>query len=90
MWLYAKAGTPDYGEYADNQAAFAECINIINDDLLEPCGIPFLDPRNPFDWIIMNALYYAYYTVEDEDEKDDTVERISKVMEQLFQRGNEE
>ena len=91
MWLYVKAGTPDYGEYPDNQDAFAECINIINDDLLEPCGMPLLDPRNPFDWIIMNAIYYAYYsTVEDDDEKDDTVERICRVMEQLFQRGNEE
>jgi hypothetical protein len=90
MWLYVKAGNPDYSEYSDRQAAVAECIYTINDDLLEPCGMPLIDLRNPFDWVIMNALNCAYFTGADEDEGGDTVERINKVMEQLFKRMDEE
>lgn len=89
MWLYVKAGTPDCNEYSDRYTELEECINIINDTLLEPCGMPLLDPRNPFDWIIMNALYCVCFTGDGKDEDDDTVERIVRVIEQLFRRGDE-
>jgi hypothetical protein len=51
--------------------------------------MPLIDIRNPFDWVIMNALNYAYFTGNGEDEGGDTVDRINKVMEQLFKRMDE-
>lgn len=92
MWLWVKSGTPDFFEYPNIQTAFDECVRVINDDLLEPCGMPRLDPRNPFDWIILNALNYAYFSgTDEEDEEDDidTIERIKAIMERLFSGSDE-
>lgn len=91
MWLYVNAGNPDYGddEFLNRDTAFRECIMDINDKLLEPCGMPLLDSRNPFDWIVMNALHYAYFSGGNKDDGDDTVGRINGVMTKLFKRSIE-
>ena len=39
---------------------FHEHIGRINSKLLQPLGMAKLDPRHPFDWIIMNMLRCAY------------------------------
>jgi len=39
---------------------FKEHLFEINNHLLEPLGMAALDPRHPFDWIIMNMLRLAY------------------------------
>ncbi len=102
LWLYAFGGTPacdktlpDAEKRAIAEAEFENCIETINDELLEPCGMPLLDPRHPLDWVIMNSLYYAFAAgaseeesndtiSEDEDASDEAVARLRKVMERLF------
>jgi hypothetical protein len=85
MWLLVYGGRPDFEDTDESEAAFEECIEIINFDLLEPCGLPTLDPRNPFDWLVINALYYCCFAKDDEDT--DTVERIRLVISELFNGG---
>lgn len=81
IWLVTEGGAkPDFEEIDDVGVQFEECIRILNYDILDICGMPHLDARNPFDWLILNALYYNY--IEEED--DDAVERIETVMEALF------
>jgi len=41
--------------------AFMEHLSVINIDLLEPLGMATLDPRHPFDWIIMYSLSCSYF-----------------------------
>lgn len=84
LWLYVNAGSPDFNdnELKNKDIAFRGCITNINDSLLEPCGMPWLDSRNPFDWVVMHALHYAYFSGNVED--DDAVERINKVMTIIF------
>ena len=91
FWLYINAGTPDFGDIGstDKESAFDECQMDINDSLLEPCGMPLLDPRNPFDWIVMNAIHYAYFSNENDDENNSTVDRINTIMELLFERSGD-
>lgn len=36
--------------------------------MLDGCGMPRLDSRNPFDWLILNALAYTHKAKTDEDE----------------------
>ena len=72
----------------DKEIAFDECREDINNNLLEPCGMPLLDPRNPLDWVIMNAIRYAYFS-DDHHEDDNTVARIHRIMALLFDRGDE-
>ena len=89
MWLYVNAGTPDFydSDYSDKETAFNECIMDINDHLLDPCGMPLIDPRNPFDWIVMKAIHYAYFSSDNEDDTD-TVDRINEIMNLLFNRSD--
>ena len=82
MWLLLYGGRPDFGECTDPDATFEECIDIINYDLLETCGFTILDPRNPFDWLVKNALYYCHFV--DDDEDTDAVDRIRLVISGLF------
>jgi len=51
-WIYPKE---------KDMEAFMEHLRIINSKLLQPLGMATLDPRHPFDWIIMNILRYAYH-----------------------------
>ncbi|MDR0503020.1 MAG: hypothetical protein LBH16_06830 [Treponema sp.] len=69
------------GEARDN---FESHYKIINDDILTPCGMPLLDPRHPFDWIIFNALYASHLYNEEDYIDDSPKERLRK----LFKRIN--
>ena len=52
---------------SERKEAFRDCYNRINLNVLAECGMPMLDARNPFDWIIMNALRYYYCPSNDEE-----------------------
>ena len=80
-WLVAEGGGKPYFEN-DPETEFEECIRRLNYATLEPCGMPHLDARNPFDWLIINALYFCYFESAD----DDAVERIEAVTEALYGR----
>lgn len=54
--------------------------------LLDKCGMPFLDSRNPFDWVVMNAFYASAKG------NTDVIERMKKIYEKIFtieSEGNE-
>ena len=86
-WLVSEGGgRPDFAETDDPIAAFEECIHILNYTVLEDCGMPRLDARNPFDWLIFNALCYCYV----ESIEDDAVDRIRTVMDALYGTGEGE
>jgi hypothetical protein len=87
IWLLIYGGRPNFASTDEAEAAFEECIEIINFDLLEPCGLPMLDPRNPFDWLVINALYYCHFAKNENDT--DAVERIRLVIDELFNGGTE-
>jgi len=53
-----------YSKEEDELKAFKKHLYKINEVLLKECGMPALDPRNPFDWVILHVLRRAYY--EDE------------------------
>ena len=44
-----------------------------------------LDFRNPFDWMVVNALRTAYF--DNDEENDDAVERIQRFVQMLFNEG---
>ena len=69
------------GKYGSNEN-FNDQIKKIDYGVLTACGMPTLDPRNPFDWLIINSIYYAN-TVDEANNKD-TIERIKEVMDKLF------
>jgi len=52
--------------------------------LLDKCGMPRLDSRHPFDWLVMNAFYVS------EKSKDDTINRMKVLYEKIFNAGNPE
>jgi len=88
MWLLLYGGRPDFGDYGEPQDVFEECITTLNFNILEPCGLSTLDPRNPFDWLVINALYYCHFANNDNDT--DAVERIQVLMDILFQERDDE
>ena len=57
---------------------FKDHIDIINFDVLRPCGMSALDARHPFDWIIMNSLRRAYYE-NDEYSTDDLLDLVDRM-----------
>jgi hypothetical protein len=71
-------------EKGEEEAKFHEYIHKINYGLLQPYGMPMLDPRHPFDWIVMNSLRVAYLSEADKDgDIDDVVDRMRKLIEAL-------
>ena len=75
-WLASDDGKMeefDTGNPADDAGEHIETIN----RLLRSHGMADLDPRHPFDWIVMNSLYYAY--LQDED----TEYRIQDLVEKM-------
>jgi len=88
IWLLVYGGRPSFENLSEAQDAFEECITNINFDLLEPCGMSTLDPRNPFDWLVINALYYSHFEVDTEDT--DAVERIHIIMSELFKGSGDD
>ena len=88
IWVLSYGGRPGFTDASETQKEFEECIDIINCELLKECGMPIIDLRNPFDWLIFNALYYSYFANDDDDT--DAVERINAVMDTLFRERSDE
>ncbi|MCL2249791.1 MAG: hypothetical protein FWC13_11035 [Oscillospiraceae bacterium] len=83
-WLVAEGGAlPYFDESSNPEDEFEECVRVLNFAILEACGFPRLDARNPFDWLIINALYYCYFESAD----DDAVDRIQTVIDALYGGG---
>jgi len=95
IWLSSYDGSLDGDPYADEdegfmgfagqtdtnpEQAFANHIEALNGILYE-YGYPFLDPRHPFDWVVMNTLHYAHILRKGEDSTD-----IPIRMENLFKQ----
>jgi len=88
IWVVIYGSSPHFEDYSEIQDVFEECIAILNFDLLEECGMPVLDFRNPFDWLIFNAMYYCHFAGENEDA--DMEERVRLIMDELFKNGTAE
>jgi hypothetical protein len=71
--------TPDTRE-----ASFEEAISNLNINCLAPCGFGQLDPRNPYDWAMMNALYA--FAMADET----AFERLKNLFDLLAGRQTEQ
>jgi len=83
-WLVAEGGAlPHFDDSYNPEDEFEECVRVLNFAVLEACGFPRLDARNPFDWLIINALYYCYFESAD----DDAVDRIQTVIDALYGGG---
>jgi len=63
------------------EQALENHIITLNDTILIEYGFPPLDPRHPFDWVIMNTLYLAHILHKGEDNTD-----IPIRMENLFKQ----
>ena len=57
---------------------YKESILTLN-EALDECGMPRLDSRNPFDWIVMNSFYYA-----GAPDNPGAMDRMSKITERVF------
>ena len=75
----------EYSSRQDVQEAFMEHLTMINEDLLEPLGMALLDPRHPFDWIVMNAVRCTYF-----GEQTDITERMNDLIDQLAKMERED
>ena len=57
--------------------------------LLKQCGMGILDPRHPFDWIILNALYISHIEYKkNEMVADNPKERLVKLFKKLGKMNN--
>jgi hypothetical protein len=84
VWLLSGEGAILPYEKGEEKESYIEHLTIINRKLLEPYGMPSLDPRNPFDWIVMNSLHYAYLAnLNEDDDIDDTADRIKAFIDKL-------
>jgi len=81
-WLLLNDAEPLLDEGDDKEAKFTECLANLNEHLLKPCGFHLLDYRNPFDWLVVNALRSSYYSVDEEE--NDAILRIRKFAKALF------
>jgi hypothetical protein len=70
------AGNPD----TTPEQAFDNHVEALN-GILSEYGFPVLDPRHPFDWVILNTLHYAHILRKGEDNTD-----IPMRMENLFKQ----
>jgi len=85
VWLWSGEGAPLYEE-AKEEEAYQEHVERINDGILKEYGMPILDPRSPFDWIVLNSLRCAYFLGADKDgDIDDTIIRMKNLIENLRQ-----
>lgn len=76
-WLLSEAGDMKEFQIGKTEDNFQEHIKAL-EDLLQYCGMAALDSRHPFDWIIMNAIYYCY------SEENKELEYIEERMEKLL------
>ena len=61
-----------------NEEDYKESIEELN-EVLDQCGMPRLDSRNPFDWIVMNSLY-----VSTKNDYDGALDRMKEIAEKIF------
>jgi len=93
IWMVMYGGKPNYADspddgevdYEESKGYFEESMKKIN-GVLEKCGMPRLDPRTPFDWVMLNALAFCNLK---RDTDDDAVDRINKVINALFKMGRD-
>jgi len=84
IWLSSDDGNTDMftGKLdIPPEVALENHIMTLNDTILLEYGFPPLDPRHPFDWVIMNTLYLAHVLHKGEDNTD-----IPIRMENLFKQ----
>jgi hypothetical protein len=62
------------------EQAFDNHVEALN-GILSEYGYPLLDPRHPFDWVILNTLHYAHILRKGEDNTD-----IPLRLEELFKQ----
>lgn len=67
----------------NNEEHFDEAVNLLNEEILDKCGMPRLDSRNPFDWIVMNSLI-----TREEDAEERTIDRLNKIEENILNAYN--
>jgi hypothetical protein len=63
-----------------SEQAFENHVEALN-GILSEYGFPLLDPRHPFDWVILNTLHYAHILRKGEDSTD-----IPMRLENLFKQ----
>jgi len=84
IWLSSDDGNTDmFAGKPDTtpEVALENHVMTLNDTILLEYGFPPLDPRHPFDWVIMNTLYLAHVLHKGEDSTD-----IPVRMENLFRQ----
>jgi hypothetical protein len=87
-WLSSDDGDADlYAEIADAAEDAAEQalslhFRAINDSLLKEYGMPTLDSRHPFDWVVMNALFCAHLSIKG-NQYENVVERMEKLLNRI-------
>jgi len=95
LFILAWLSTKDGGnrlEFKDGQReeAFNTHMEDLNEQLIY-CGMPTLDPRHPFDWLIMNTFSYVYNSPDFPNEPDVGVDafqtRISELVEEMHEES---
>ena len=69
VWLSTADGDTEIFKTGHTVKDLTEHLKVIDEGLLKPYGMAALDPRHPFDWIIMNSLYCAYLLYEKDIDK---------------------
>ena len=82
IWMLYEAVDSDTSGLSEERVLKELRKNVIriNKDILEPCGMPRLDARNPFDWIILNAMSHSCGS----DDGMDAKERLCALIDVLF------
>jgi len=65
---------------------FEEAVYELN-GILEECGMPWLDTRNVFDWIVMHSLYAATESDAIDADVIGAKERMLELAEKIFSNG---
>ena len=80
-WLTSEDGEILEFDEGDEEAAFEDHRDML-DDLMGYCGMPALDYRHPFDWIVMNALFCAYSPDIDFDAEERLQDLIDRLLDE--------
>jgi len=81
-WLACEDGCTSRFKKDAPEIDMIEHIQVLNLDLLQSCGMSALDPRHPFDWIVMNSIYSSYITGNGR-ELDDVVDRMETLIDKM-------
>jgi hypothetical protein len=83
-WLASKEGFIEkYKKSGNAEVDFKEHMLVLN-DLLKTHGMPELDARHPFDWIVMNSMRCGY--IQDKEKKNEWIDDIEERMQALIER----